>query len=155
MSCFWLTQVLPNPAEDLPCIIAVQHGLRQRRKHPIAKLTLVFVTVYVIGLMRTGPNLAVNMVMRVFTVVMVVGASRHHVAELVRHLQPHNQHPDRHQRDGRRKGETGWTLVNHGVKVRPVQRADGSEKCKHEEIVILSQLEMLTLHLPVFLSNAT
>lgn len=37
----------------------------------------------------------------------------------------------------------------------PVTQADGSEKCKHEEIVILLQLERRTLHLPVFLSNAT
>ena len=133
----------------------MQQGLRQGREHPIAQLTLVFVAVYMVGLMRTRPMLAGLVVVRVFTMVMVVGAACDHVAKLVRHLQPHHQHPDRQQRDGRRKGETGWTLVNHGVKVRPVQRADGSEKCKHEEIVILSQLEMLTLHLPVFLSNAT
>lgn len=115
----------------------------------------MFVTGYVIGLMRTGPNLAVNMVMCVFTVVMVVGASRHHVAELVRHLQPHNQYPDRQQSDGRKTNEADRTENLHRCKIRPHRRAGGSKKCKHEEIVILLQMERLTLHLPVFLSNAT
>ena len=114
----------------------------------------MFVAIYVIGLMRTGPILAALVVMRMFTMVMVVGATRHQVTELVRHLQPHHHHPNRQQRDGRSKGEMGWTLGFHGAKGRPVNRADGSEKCKHEEIVILSQLERRTLHLPVFLSNA-
>ena len=115
----------------------------------------MFVAVYVIGLMRTGPMLAALVVMRVLTMVMVVRATRHQVAELVRHLQPHHHHPNRQQRNGRSKGETGWTLEFHGVKGRPFGRAVGSEKCKHEEIVILSQLERLTLNLPVFLNIAT
>jgi hypothetical protein len=108
-----------------------------------------------ISLMRTGPMLATLVVMRVFTMVMLVGATRHQVTELVRHHQPHHRHPDRQQRDGRRIGETGWKLRIHDSKGRPVNQADGSEKCKHEEIVILSQLERHSLHLPVFLSNAT
>jgi len=114
----------------------------------------VFVTVHVVGFMRTGPLLAALVMMRVFPVVMVMGTACHHVAELVCHLQPHHRHPDRQQRDGRRIGETGWKLRIHDSKGRPVNQADGSEKCKHEEIVILSQLERRTLHLPVFLSNA-
>ena len=98
--------------------------------------------------------LAALVVMRMFSMVMEVGATRHQVTKLVRHLQPHHRHPNRQQRDGRSKGETGWALVFHGRKGRPVRQVDGSEKCKHEEIVILSQLERRTLHLPVFLSNA-
>jgi hypothetical protein len=78
---------------------------------------LVFVAVYKIGLIRTGPILAALVVMRVFTMVVVVGATRHQVTELVRHLQPHHRHPDRQQRDGRRIGETGWKLRIHGLKV--------------------------------------
>ncbi len=40
-------------------------------------------------------------------------------------------------------------------KGRTDNQADGSKKCNREEIVILSQLERHSLHLPVFLSNAT
>jgi hypothetical protein len=59
----------------------------------------VFVTVYVIGLMRTGPRLAFHVVMRVFTVVMVVGASSNQVTELVHYFQPHHCPPDGQQSD--------------------------------------------------------
>jgi hypothetical protein len=155
MSYLCLAQASLQPDAKLRFVFSVQQGRRQWREHPIAQRALVFVAINMIGLMRTGPILAALVVMRVFTMVMVVGATRHQVAELVRHLQPHHGHPDRQQRDGRSKGETGWTLGIHGCKGRPVHRADGSEKCKHEEIVILSQLERCTLHLPVFLSNAT
>lgn len=74
----------------------------------------MFVTVHVVGFMRTGPLLAALVMMRVFPVVMVMGTACHHVAELVRHLQPHHRHPDRQQRDGRSKGETVWTVGFHG-----------------------------------------
>ena len=155
MSCLYLAQASLQPDVKLAFVFSVHKGICQGREHPIAQRALVFVAVYMIGLVRTGPMLAAVVVMRVFTMVMVVGATRHQVTELVRYLQPHYRHPNRQQRDGRSKGETGWTLGFHGAKGRPVNRADGSEKCKHEEIVILLQLERRTLHLPVFLSNTT
>lgn len=95
----------------------MQQGPRQGREHPIAQRTLVFVAVYMIGLVRTGPILAALVVMRLLTMVVVVGATRHQMTELVRHLQPHYRHPNRQQRDGRSKSETVWTLENHGSKV--------------------------------------
>ena len=155
MSCLYLAQASLQPDVKLPSVFSMQQGLRQGREHPIAQRTLVFVNIKIIGLMRTGPILAALVVMRMFAMVMVVGATRHQVTELVRHLQPHHRHPDRQQRDGRNQCETGGTLEIHDSKGRPVNQADGSEKCKHEEIVILLQLERRTLHLPVFLSNAT
>jgi len=155
MSCLYLAQASLQPDVKLAFVFSVHKGICQGREHPIAQRALVFVAINMIGLMRTGPILAALVVMRMFTMVMVVGATRHQVTELVRHLQPHHGHPDRQQRDGRSKGETGGTLEIHDSKGRPVNQADGSEKCKHEEIVILSQLERRTLHLPVFLSNAT
>lgn len=114
MSCLYLAQASLQPDVKLPSVFSVHKGICQGREHPIAQCTLVFVAVYVIGLMRTGPILAALVVMRMFTMVMVVGATRHQVTELVRHLQPHHRHPDRQQRDGRSKGETVWTVGFHG-----------------------------------------
>jgi len=155
MSCLYLAQASLQPDVKLPSVFSVHKGICQGREHPIAQCTLVFVAVYVIGLMRTGPILAALVVMRMLTMVMVVGATRHQVTELVRHLQPHHRHPDRQQRDGRNQCETGGMLEIHDSKGRPHRGGEGSEKCKHEEIVILSQLERLTLNLPVFLNIAT
>ena len=120
MSYLCLAQTSLQPDAKLPFVFSVQQELCQGREHPIAQRTLVFVAVYLIGLMRTGPMLAALVVMRVFSMVMEVGATRHQVTELVRHLQPHHSHPDRQQRDGRSKGETGWALGTHGFKGRPV-----------------------------------
>ena len=117
MSCLCLAQASLQPDARLPFVFSVQQGIRQGREHPIAQRALVFVAVYMIGLVRTGPMLAAVVVMRVFTMVMVVGATRHQVTELVRYLQPHYRHPNRQQRDGRSKSETVWTLENHGPKV--------------------------------------
>ena len=114
MSYHCLARASLQPDVKLPSVFYMQQGLRQGREHPIAQCTLVFVAVHMISLMRTGPMLATLVVMRVFTVVMVMGAACNHVAELVRHLQPHHRHPDRQQRDGRSKGETVWTVGFHG-----------------------------------------
>jgi len=114
MSCLYLAQASLQPDVKLAFVFSVHKGICQGREHPIAQRALVFVAINMIGLMRTGPILAALVVMRMFTMVMVVGATRHQVAELVRHLQPHHRHPDRQQRDGRSKGETVWTVSFHG-----------------------------------------
>jgi hypothetical protein len=51
--------------------------------------------------------------------------------------------------------KSGWRGFLTAYEGKPIDRAKTSDKCKHEEIVILSQLEWHTLHLPVFLNFAT
>jgi hypothetical protein len=77
MSYLGLAQASLQPDVRLPFVFSVHKGICQGREHPIAQRTLVFVAVYVVGLMWTGPILAALVVMRVFTMVMVVRAARH------------------------------------------------------------------------------
>lgn len=58
-----------------------------------------------IRFMRAVPLLTSLVVMAGFTVVVVMGASRHQVTELVNHLQPHNRRPYHQHRLSRKHRE--------------------------------------------------
>lgn len=90
---------------DFSCPCGLHHRTGKREKHPIAQFTHVLMRQYVISFMRAGPWLTSFVVMAGFTVVVVVGASRNQVTELVHHLQPHNRRPHHQQGMCRKNGE--------------------------------------------------